>query len=155
MEHIIQVGKKFDSSEELDAAIKAYQRANCVNLYKKEARTIEAGRKKAPNRNFRDELKYFEIAYACVKNGKYKQKLTTGERALNQRTVRDDCEFVIKVRTSVDGQQLVISSMNCEHKHGLSEAVFNSYHSERRLKPEDVNSVLEGLDYRGKILFFF
>ena len=137
----IQAGKQFDTFEELDFAIKAYQRKNCVNLYKKEARTIEIARRRAPNKNFKEDLKYGEIAYACVKNGKHKQRLTTGERANNATTIRGDCNFIIKCRVTADGQSLCITHMINEHTHPLSETEFNNYPTEKRMDSETVTKI--------------
>ena len=84
----IQLDKHFSSFVEFEEALKKYHREQCANLYKKEARTIEAGRKKAPNKTFNEDLVYSEFRYACVHNGKSKQKLITGERANNQKTTK-------------------------------------------------------------------
>ena len=42
------IGQKFDKYEDLHSAIKKYELDNCVNLYKKEARTVSAATKKMP-----------------------------------------------------------------------------------------------------------
>ena len=40
------------SFEQLETAIKRYEEVNYVTLYKRSSRTIEAARKRAPNRHF-------------------------------------------------------------------------------------------------------
>ena len=44
---------------------------------KKEAHTIKAGRKKAANKTFHEDLVYSGLGYAYVHNEKYIQKLIT------------------------------------------------------------------------------
>lgn len=128
----IQVDNKFGSYSDLEESLKIYQRQKCVNLYKKESRTIEAASKRAPNKPFKRELKYSELVFACVHNGKQRQKKTTGERP-NQQTIRTGCEFVIKVRVTPDGQKLSITNINDQHNHILSEDTYQYYPCERRL----------------------
>ena len=42
----------FDSYDELKESVAHYQRPNFVQLYKRDARTIEAMKKRAPNKNY-------------------------------------------------------------------------------------------------------
>lgn len=43
------------------------------------------------------------------------------------RTLLKDCPFVIKVRTTADGQKLYIKEMSGDHNHELSEVWFPTY----------------------------
>ena len=135
----LSVGTKFDSFDELNRVIKQYEEDNCANLYKKESRTIEAAAKKCPKKTFNSNLKYAEVIYACVRNGKYKSKVTTGERP-NQSTIRSGCQFSIKLR-SYDGQFLEVRSHGPAHNHECKKECFMHYPSQRRLDKQDIEKV--------------
>ena len=71
----ISVGKEFSSYAHLSSAIKEYEAANSVTLYTRSLRTVQAARKRAPNRHFSDNLTYSELDYACVHGGcEYKSR---------------------------------------------------------------------------------
>lgn len=135
----LAVGNKFDSYEELDHAVKKFEIENSVNLYKKECKKIEAVKKKCPNRVFKQELIYASIVYACVRNGKYRPRQTTGERP-NQSTFRSGCEFAIKIR-SLEGEFLTITHHGPAHNHECGTDEFRHYPAQRRLGPQQAATV--------------
>ena len=46
-------------------------------IYTRSSRSVEAARKRTPNRTFLDKLKFSELDYACVHGGRdYKSKAT-------------------------------------------------------------------------------
>jgi hypothetical protein len=57
--------------------------------------------------------------------------MKTGTRSDNQKTIRTGCEFVIKFRSSADGQTLMVTSVRSEHNHIVSELVY-AYHPKER-----------------------
>ena len=70
-------GQEFSSFEELSESVKKWEKKNFVTLYTRSSRTIEAARRRAPNRVFLDKLKFSELDYACVHGGReYKSKAT-------------------------------------------------------------------------------
>ena len=69
VENIISIGKEFPSYAHLSSAIKEYEASKSVTLYTRSSRTVQAARKRAPNRHFSDDLVYAEIDYACVHGG--------------------------------------------------------------------------------------
>ena len=70
-------GQEFHSFEELSEGVKNWEKKNFVTLYTRSSRSIEAARKRAPNRTFLDKLKFSELDYACVHGGReYKSKAT-------------------------------------------------------------------------------
>lgn len=135
----LSIGTKFYSFDELHRAVKQFEEENCVNLYRKDSRTIEAAVKRCPKRVFNSSLKYAEVHYACVRNGKYKSVVTTGERP-NQSTIRSGCQFIIKLR-SYDGQSLQVSSHGPAHNHDCKRDDFMHYPSQRRLDKTDIEKV--------------
>ena len=60
----------FDSYDELKESVAHYQRTNFVQLYKRDARTIEAMKKRAPNKNYQENRMYSCIKYCCIHGGK-------------------------------------------------------------------------------------
>ena len=69
------VGTKFSTFEELSQSIKSYEERNFVTLYTRSSRTVEATRRRAPNKKFNDKLHYSELDYVCIHGGRvYKSK---------------------------------------------------------------------------------
>ena len=66
----LNFGAKYGSFEQLETAIKRYEEVNYVTLYRRSSRTIEAARKRAPNRHFSEKLLYYEMDLACVHGGR-------------------------------------------------------------------------------------
>ena len=118
MENFV-VGKLFDTCTEIQGVIKTFEVNSSVKLYKKESRTIKAARKRCPNKNFKEDLKYSEIAWACIHNGTFKSKSTKYKRP-NQKTNKKGCEFVIKIRVTPDGQKIMVTSVKDVHNHDVS-----------------------------------
>ena len=56
----LNFGAKYGSFEQLETAIKRYEEVNYVTLYRRSSRTIEAARRRAPNRHFSEKLLYYE-----------------------------------------------------------------------------------------------
>lgn len=70
-------GQEFCSFEELSQSVKRWEENKFVTLYTRSSRSIEAARRRAPNRTFLDRLKFSELDYACVHGGReYKSKAT-------------------------------------------------------------------------------
>ena len=70
-------GQEFSSFEELSENVQKWERKNFVTLYTRSSRSIEAARRRAPNKTFSDKLKFSELDYACVHGGReYKSKAT-------------------------------------------------------------------------------
>ena len=135
----LSVGTKFSSYEDLQLAIKSYESENFVNFYKKECKKIASLKKEVKHREFKEELVYGSIVFACVKNGKYKYRSTTGERP-NQSTFRTGCEFAIKLR-SLDGKFLTVTHHGPNHNHECTQTNFRHYPSQRRLDIEQTKTV--------------
>ena len=79
-DELLRVGLEFSSYEDLCCAIKTYERLHFVTLYKRSSRTIQAARKRAPNRHFDDQLVYSELDFACVHGGRDYISRSKGKR---------------------------------------------------------------------------
>ena len=68
------VGDLFSTFQELDTKVKAYEKAHFVKFWKRDARTIEAAKKRL-NKILKPELKYYEIKLCCIHGGqRFKSK---------------------------------------------------------------------------------
>ena len=63
------VGDTFSSFEEVEGKIKEYEKINYVQFWKREARTIEAAKKRT-DRYMKPELKYYQLKFCCIHGGK-------------------------------------------------------------------------------------
>lgn len=63
------VGEIFGTFEELQAKINEYEKANFVQLWKREARTIESAKNRV-DRHMKPELKYYQLKFCCIHGGK-------------------------------------------------------------------------------------
>ena len=68
----------FDSYDELKESVTHYQRTNFVQLCKRDARTIEVMKKRAPNKNYQENLMYSCIKYCCIHGGKNHKPSSSG-----------------------------------------------------------------------------
>lgn len=66
------VGDRFGSFAELEKAIAAYSSTNFVQLWKRDARTINAAKKRVGNiaSKMGEHLKYQSVKYCCIHGGK-------------------------------------------------------------------------------------
>ena len=78
------VNAKFSSFEELEGEIDKYQRDNYVQFYRRDSRTIETAMRRAPNRNFKSEIRYSELVYCCIHGGKKFKSESKGKRPQQQ-----------------------------------------------------------------------
>ena len=62
------VGELYHSFTELEAKITAYKQQAFCELWKRDARTVAAARKRM-GRQMKEELKYYELKYCCIHGG--------------------------------------------------------------------------------------
>ena len=98
----------FSSYDELKEKIDEYQKQHSIELRVRDSRTLEAARKRFPNRVFSEELKYYELRFACVHSGKNFSK-----------SKEDDCEMSIRLVVTRDGNYLQVKKLNETHNHPL------------------------------------
>lgn len=64
----INSGDLFSTYDELETKLKTYERQHFVQFWKRDARTVEAAKKRL-DRFIKPELKYYEIKYCCIHGG--------------------------------------------------------------------------------------
>ena len=62
------VGELFQTYDMLERKLDEYKQKNFVELWKRDARTIEAARKRI-DRPLKAELKYYEVKFCCIHGG--------------------------------------------------------------------------------------
>ena len=71
---LIAVGKTFSSFADLERAITLFEERNFVKFWIREARTIEAAKKRI-DRHINPKMKYYELKYTCIHGGqKFRSK---------------------------------------------------------------------------------
>lgn len=77
------VGDTFHTYKELQAKVKLYEASHSVQLSHRDSRTLEAARKRAPQRvaEANTDLIYYTISLVCIFGGKKYRNMGTGERA--------------------------------------------------------------------------
>ena len=78
-----------------------------VTLYTRSSRSIEAARRRAPNRAFLDKIRFSELDYACVHGGRdYKSKST------QRRPCQKNCGVaIVIVYVAIKLVSVIISDM--------------------------------------------
>ena len=74
------VGDKFATFLELEEKIHKYQKDQFVQFYKRDSRKIEAARKRATNKNYKEEIVYSELVFSCIHGGKKFKSKSDGKR---------------------------------------------------------------------------
>ena len=78
------VGDSFRSFSELGERISEFENKSFVQLYVRRSRSIEATAKRAPKKQFKQDLKYAEIDYVCIHGGRRDFKSTSTGKGPNQ-----------------------------------------------------------------------
>ena len=74
------IGKNFRFFSELKDKVEDFEKANFIQLYIRQSRSVEAAAKRAPKKQFNEEIKYSEIEYSCIHGGRVFKSTSTGER---------------------------------------------------------------------------
>ena len=77
------VGEEFESFENFEVRKKEYCKQNYVNLYIRDSRLINSAMKRGTIRegHIKQELKYYEVKYACVHGRKHYSSRSKGLRS--------------------------------------------------------------------------
>ena len=59
-------GQELSSFEELSKSVQEWEKKNFVTLYTRSSRSVEAAKKRTPNRTYLGDLKFSELYYACM-----------------------------------------------------------------------------------------
>ncbi|XP_069983312.1 uncharacterized protein [Penaeus vannamei] len=119
-----QVGKRFDTLEELEEAQQQYQYANYCELWKRDVRTLESAKKRAPKRvnMAKTALRYYSVKLSCKFGGKAPVQRTDKKRS--SCSFRQGCPFEVYLRLSPDGNALEVLNVNDIHNHALTRDAF-------------------------------
>ena len=74
------VWESFETFQDLERNINDYEQSNSVQLWKRDARTVQIAQKRLPNRTLNERIKYYEITYACIHGGKKFRPSGNGKR---------------------------------------------------------------------------
>lgn len=75
------VGEKFSSFKAFQGKLDRYQRETNSQWYRRDSRSVEAYKKRFPNRTFNVDIKFAELTYACVCGGKKFKTRGSGQRS--------------------------------------------------------------------------
>ena len=73
-------GEEFASYAELRDKICEFERTEFVQLNVQRSKSFEAARRRAPTKNYNDDLRYSEINLVCIHGGKNFKTTSKGER---------------------------------------------------------------------------
>ncbi|XP_040079462.1 zinc finger SWIM domain-containing protein 1-like [Ixodes scapularis] len=133
---VIAVGERFATFEALDERMTKFSDANCVQLWKRDARTIGAAKKRAGKIASRmpEELKYYQLRYCCIHGGA--KFVTSSKGARKSSTFKKDCGFNVYIAANKEGSHLEVRSLTLEHNHTVVPEFFKHLPQQRRLPPE-------------------
>ena len=124
----------FYSIEDLNLQIKSFEETNFVQLWKKDARSLETAAKRVPLRILKciRELQYFTIAYSCKFGGR---KLIQKENQLRlSKSFKWNCPFELVLKLSSDGQALEVTRICTDHNHEISQDLYQHLPRQRHLE---------------------
>ena len=136
------IGETFSSFAQFEEKVNSYQATNFVQLWRRDCRKIAAALKKMPNRHFNPDIVYYELGYSCVNGGRSYKSNSTGIRP-NTHTFRSACPFTLKLRSSEDGNSLIVKKYHNEHNHDISQALYEHLPAQRRLDQVDKDKAAE------------
>ena len=136
-------GQQFASFQELRDRIAEFEQQSYVQLYIRRSRTIKAAMKRAPKKSFlhaRTEIFagglcmyswWIEICFPFKreKNEPYVRLVHCAKTYFHVhlrpyiifRTFQMECPFIIRLKTTDNGQKLFVKSMNSEHDHEINK----------------------------------
>ena len=126
------VGKRFEFIAALNEVKQSFEDYNFIELWKKDARTLAAAKKRTPKRveSINSELEYYSLLFACKFAGKPRKK---PNRQKETKRFRQSCPFQIYLSASEDGNALEVTRMNLSHNHEVSKELYQSLPRQRSL----------------------
>ena len=114
-------GSKFDSIDQVYEEVKKYEELHYCQLWKRDARTLEAASKRVPKRvaKSNQSLVYYSVRYSCKFGGKEAKSRETEIRS--SKSFRQNCPFDVVFTLSADGRTLDVVKSYTSHNHALSE----------------------------------
>ena len=74
MARVFEIGQTFNSFDECENELQKLKEENFVDLYRHDARTIEASIKRLPKKVLSENIKYSEMQYCCVHGGRLQKE---------------------------------------------------------------------------------
>ena len=139
------MGQLFANLNEIDEAIKQYESRNFCQLWKRDARTLEAARRRVRKRveTVNTRLKYYSLKLSCKFGGKAPKQREKISRASS--SFRQYCPFEIYLSLSQCGQKLEVVKVHDEHNHQISRELYNHFPRQRRLDGQNKEEVKEAI----------
>ena len=140
LEQWFYIGKRFESIVTLNEVKQSFEDYSFIELWKKDARTLAAARKRTPKRveSINPELEYYSLLFACKFAGKSRKK---ANRQKETKSFRQSCPFQICLSASEDGNALEVTHMKLSHNHEVSKQLYQSLPRQRSLPFELVEEV--------------
>ncbi|KAL3181585.1 hypothetical protein MRX96_036702 [Rhipicephalus microplus] len=139
----LAVGDRFGTFEDLEACISRFSAENCVQLWKRDARTIAAAKNRVGKlaSKMSESLKYYQLRYCCIHGGA--KFISTNKGARKSLTFKRDCSFNIYIAAEKEGKFLEVRSLDLTHNHPVDQELFRHLPQQRRLAPELQNKARE------------
>ena len=141
---LFELGQHFDTWADFTDKKSKWEDANYVKLWSRDTRTVQASRKKFPNRVYSDAIQYGEAKFHCVHGGRQYKSQSTGKRPM-QSTQQLNCPFQLKLKATSDGQELEIVQLINEHNHECNPILYQHLPGSRRLDSAEQSQVGEML----------
>ncbi|KAH8032406.1 hypothetical protein MRX96_023049 [Rhipicephalus microplus] len=139
----LAVGDRFSTFEDLEACISRFSAETCVQLWKRDARTIAAEKNRVGKlaSKMSESLKYYQLRYCCIRGGA--KFISTNKGARKSSTFQRDCSFNIYIAAEKEGKFLEVRSLDLTHNHPVHQELFRHLPQQRRLAPELQNKARE------------
>ena len=142
-------GDTFTTFSEVEEKVKEYEKTKFVQLWKRDTRKLETAQKRFPNKVFKPDLVYYELQYRCINGGRTFKSRSAGDRP-KQCTFRQDCQFLLKLRATNDGNNLEVVNFCEQHNHMISEGEYQHLSSQRCISRPGRDQVKEMLKVDAK-----
>ena len=126
------VGELFSDYVSLEKKVKDFEITNFVKLSKSDCRKISASSVRCPEKRFNADIVYSEIKYSCCHGGKAYKSRSKGERP-NQSTGKIGCPFVLRLKSTKDGQALEVMKFDSTHNHEITELEYKFHPRVRKV----------------------
>ncbi|KAL3244906.1 hypothetical protein MRX96_018492 [Rhipicephalus microplus] len=139
----LAVGDRCGTFEDLEACISRFSAENCVQLWKRDPRTIAAAKNRVGKlaSKMSESLKDYQLRYCCIHGGT--KFISTNKSARKSSTFKRDCSFNIYIAAEKEGKFLEVRSLDLTHNHPVDQELFRHLPQQRRLAPELQNKARE------------
>ena len=117
------VGQSFSSYSALEKLVKDYDSSNFVKLSKSDCKKTSASSTQCPDKSFNNEIIYSQLKYDCSHGGKVYKSRSRGDRP-NQTTGKIGYPYVLRLKSTKDGQFLEVAQFVELHNHETTEIEF-------------------------------